>query len=397
MTDRFRIIIFLTMVISIAASLHFYLWARLIRDTSLPTTWRRVGTVAVVTLVVALLGSLFARRMIPIGASRSFLLPIYIWMGMMFLMFLGLLSGDIVRLLLKLVSLVQTSETRAVADPERRIFLARTIGGVATTAAVAATLFGTRRALALSNVVTEKVDVPLTRLPRALDGFRIVQLSDLHIGPTLGKEWLEGIVHRANKLEPDIIVITGDLVDGDVETLRPEVAPLAKLAAKQGVFFCTGNHEYYSGAVSWCAEVQRLGIRVLRNERVSIGNGEASFDLAGVDDYSAKGMAPGHGPDLQRALAGRDQSRELVLLAHQPRHIHQAAEAGVGLQLSGHTHGGQIWPWHYLIYLQQPYVSGLVNHQGTMLYVSQGTGFWGPPIRIGSRCEISQITLRSKR
>lgn len=199
-------------------------------------------------------------------------------------------------------------------------------------------------------------------------------------------------MRRTNALEPDVIAITGDLVDGTVEDLREHVAPLAGLRAKHGVYFVTGNHEYYSGVDAWIAELSRIGVRVLRNERVEIRVGDDAIDLAGVDDFSAR-RVPGHGPDLKRALEGRDPARELILLAHQPRAIEEASRLGVGLQLSGHTHGGQIWPWTYLVYLQQPYVSGLHRHGDAQVYVSRGTGYWGPPMRLGADAEITKLTL----
>ena len=239
------------------------------------------------------------------------------------------------------------------------------------------------------------VSIKLARLPCSMDGFTIVQLSDVHIGNTIGRDFVEKIVTRVNATDPDLIAITGDLVDGSVKQLREATAPLAELTAPHGVFFVTGNHEYYRGADSWIEHLQELGIRVLRNERVEIGDHQASFDLAGIDDHSA-GLWQGHGPDLKRALSGRDPLRELVLLAHQPRQVHQAKLHGVGLQLSGHTHGGQIWPWHYVVRLnQRGLLAGHYRFDETQLYVSSGTGYWGPPLRVASESEISRITLRS--
>jgi predicted MPP superfamily phosphohydrolase len=279
-------------------------------------------------------------------------------------------------------------------DPARRVFLARAAAGAVTVSAGSASAWGVRNA-ALP-VAVKRVEVTLPRLPAAMGGFTIVQLTDLHLGPLLGREWLEGIVRRTNALKPDLIAITGDLVDGRVSTLGSTTAQLAKLRAPHGVYFVTGNHEYYSGAPQWCAELTRLGIRVLRNERVSIGKGKDSFDLAGIDDHNARRHLPDHGPDLARAVRGRDATRELILLAHQPRAIHEAAEHGVGLALCGHTHGGQLWPWTFFVGLQQPYVSGLHRHgETTQIYVSEGTGYWGPPMRLGTRCEITRVVLRA--
>jgi hypothetical protein len=273
------------------------------------------------------------------------------------------------------------------------VVLKRILGGAAAAVAGGLGLFAVRKGL--GPVALREVEVPLPRLPPALSGTTIVQLTDLHVGPTIGREFMEDLVARTNALAPDLVAITGDLADGSVADLARAVAPLARLKARHGVYFVTGNHEYYSGVDSWLAELGRLGVRVLRNERVTIGDGDHRFDLAGVDDYNARGLAPGHGPDLPRALAGRDESRALVLLAHQPRAIHEASRAGVGLQLSGHTHGGQIWPWGWMVRLQQPYVAGLFRHGDTHLYVSHGTGYWGPPMRLGTTAELTRVTLRS--
>ncbi len=240
----------------------------------------------------------------------------------------------------------------------------------------------------------EDVHISLKRLPARLDDFAIVQLSDVHIGNTIRRPFVEAMVARTMAAKPDMIVITGDLVDGSVAKLRGDAEPLADLRAPHGVYFVTGNHEYYSGVDSWLQHLTSLGLRVLRNERVSIADG--GFDLAGVDDYSSK-MFRGHGPDLGKATAGRQEDRELILLAHQPRHVHHAKKHGVSLQLSGHTHGGQIWPWHYLVMAQQRgLLAGHSVHDDTQLYVSRGTGYWGPPIRFLSRGEIARIRLRAR-
>jgi predicted MPP superfamily phosphohydrolase len=237
------------------------------------------------------------------------------------------------------------------------------------------------------------VGVKLERLPKELSGLSIVQLTDVHIGPTIGKKFLEHVVERSNDAKADAIVITGDLVDGSVASLRAHVEPLAKLRARYGVFFVTGNHEYYSGVDEWLEELGRLGVKPLRNERVALGDA-VSIDLAGVDDASARGFGPAHGPDYAKALGGALPDRELVLLAHQPSQIVHAARAGVGLQLSGHTHGGQIWPFGALVRLNQPYVAGLHKHDArTQIYVSRGTGYWGPPMRLFCPAEITKIVL----
>ena len=258
------------------------------------------------------------------------------------------------------------------------------------TRATGAALKG-HRGLAVPEI--KVVDIALGRLPPRLDGFSIVQLSDVHIGNTIRRPFVEAMVERTLAAKPDMIVITGDLVDGPLRTLRSDAEPLADLRAKHGVYFVTGNHEYYSGVQDWLPYLGELGVRVLRNERVCIDDG---FDLAGVDDYSS-GMFRGHGPDLGKATAGRDPDRELILLAHQPKHVHHAKRYGVSLQLSGHTHGGQIWPWHYLVMAQQRgLLAGHSVHDDTQLYVSRGTGYWGPPLRFRSKGEITRLQLRAR-
>jgi hypothetical protein len=232
--------------------------------------------------------------------------------------------------------------------------------------------------------------VPLEKLPKGASGYSIVQITDVHVGPTIGRSFVEGVVRETNLLEPDMIVITGDLVDGSVAELRELVEPLRDLRAKDGVYFVTGNHEYYSGADAWIAHLATLGIRVLRNERVDV---RGVFDLAGVDDASSARMLPHHGQDVAKALEGRDTSRAVVLLAHQPKAVSDARRGDVDLQLSGHVHGGQMVPFNWLARLDQPFIAGLHRLGTTWVYVSTGTGYWGPPMRVGPGAEITRIEL----
>lgn len=367
---------------SLTFLLHRYAWARLIRDAGLPPGLSRGLTVALVALAVLMWLVMPLQRAVPRAVLSPLAWVAFTWMGLVFLVFVALLVADVVRLGAHLGGVT--------ADPERRRFFFRLLAAGA--AIVAAGASGLGLASALGGIRIEKVRVPLRRLPAALSGLSIVQITDVHIGPTLGRGFLDRVVDQILALAPDLVVITGDLVDGTVAQLREHVAPLGRLRAKHGVYFVTGNHEYYSGADEWIAELGRLGVRVLRNERVEIREGDAAFDLAGIDDHSAHQFR-GHGADLARALEGRDPSRELVLLAHQPRQLLGAEGAGVGLQISGHTHGGQIFPWRYLVALQQKFVAGLYQHQGTWLYVSRGTGYWGPPMRLGSPAEITRLEL----
>ena len=244
-----------------------------------------------------------------------------------------------------------------------------------------------------------RVDVALAGLPAALHGFTIVQLSDLHVGPTIRRGYIARIVSRVNALKADAIAITGDLVDGSVAELRDHIAPLADLQARHGSFVVTGNHEYYAGALPWIAELRRLGLQVLLNEhavlRPAAGQGDGdALVLGGVTDFTAGHFDASHASDPQRALLGAPpEALTRVLLAHQPRSAPAAAQAGFLLQLSGHTHGGQFWPWNLFVPLQNPFVAGLHRLQTMWVYVSRGTGYWGPPMRLGAPSEITLIKL----
>ncbi|MGV9970997.1 metallophosphoesterase [Nocardia beijingensis] len=269
----------------------------------------------------------------------------------------------------------------------RRVFVARVMGGAAV--AAAATTVGIGAHGVLSGPSVKRVAVPLAKLPRRADGFRIAVVSDVHLGPILGRGFAERVVRIVNDTKPDLIAVVGDLVDGSVEHLRSAVEPLAGLRARHGAFFVTGNHEYFSGAEQWVEHVQELGMHLLANARTEL----PGFDLAGVNDV--QGERTGHGPDFGKALGDRDRTRTAVLLAHQPVLIEDAVPHGVDLQLSGHTHGGQLWPGNYLAGLANPTVAGLERYGDTQLYVSRGAGAWGPPVRVGAPSDITVVELVS--
>ena len=375
---------------SLSLGIHGYVWWRLVRRSKLPKPWDAIATVTMVVMFIAILLTTRLRNVMPeLGTTVGWIA--FPWLALVGLTAVALAAIDLGRLLIRLGRRVAGTPPPEVS-PDRRRFLARVTGGAALTMASSSVAVGMVSARGTHEVTT--VEVTLPKLPTALDGFTIVQLSDLHVGLTIDRAFVQKVVDRTNALAPDVIALTGDLVDGQVPDLRDDFAPLGSLRAKHGVFSVTGNHEYYSGADPWIAEQRRLGIRVLRNERVAIGDGEASFDLAGVDDHAAGGN--GHGEDIGRAVAGRDPARALVLLAHQPRQVKRAARHGVDLQLSGHTHGGQIWPWHYLVKVQQGgLLAGLYRIGQTQLYVTRGCGYWGPPVRLLAPLEITRIVLRS--
>ncbi|MEU2183920.1 metallophosphoesterase [Streptomyces thermolilacinus] len=271
----------------------------------------------------------------------------------------------------------------------RRRFVARVLAGTAVAVATGTVANGAHTVLRGPTV--KRVTVPLAKLPRSAHGYRIAVVSDIHLGPTLGRAHAQRIVDAVNSTQPDLVAVVGDLVDGSVENLGPAAEPLARFRARHGSFFVTGNHEYFSGAEEWVDEVRDLGMRPLRNERVEIA---AGFDLAGVNDVA--GANYGDGPDFVRALGDRDRARTAVLLAHQPVMIHDAVRHGVDLQLSGHTHGGQMWPGNLLAELANPTVEGLERYGDTQLYVSRGAGAWGPPVRVGAPSDITVVQLASR-
>ncbi|MEU6826743.1 metallophosphoesterase [Streptomyces atriruber] len=273
--------------------------------------------------------------------------------------------------------------------PSRRLFVSRIVGGTAAAVAAGTVGYGTYGVLRGPKV--KRVTVPLAKLPRGAHGFRIAVVSDIHLGPILGRGFTQRVVDTVNATQPDLIAVVGDLVDGSVEHLAPAAAPLAGMRARHGAYFVTGNHEYFSGAEQWVDHVRELGLHPLRNARTEL----PAFDLAGVDDVA--GEDEGKGPDFAKALGDRDRSRASVLLAHQPVVIHDAVEHGVDLQLSGHTHGGQLWPGNLIADLANPTLAGLERYGDTQLYVTRGAGAWGPPVRVGAPSDITVVELASRR
>lgn len=438
------------LVLGAFVGLYRYLWCRLVRDTtSGPGLARRAGTAVFVVGPALMAGALAAERGgAPFWLQRTLAWPGFLWMALSLYLLIAVVAGEAVRPLVRRAAerrAVKSRTAAAVPDasdaavgaathpgsrprpdtapadgatatdeaaganeppsadgaagprcgadtvasgPSRRLFVARAVGGAAAAAAVGTVGYGTYGVLRGPRV--KRVTVPLARLPRSAHGFRIAVVSDIHLGPILGRDFCRRVVDTINSTQPDLIAVVGDLVDGSVKDLGPAAAPLAGLRARHGAYFVTGNHEYYSGAGQWVREVRELGLHPLENARTEL----AGFDLAGVNDVA--GQSEGHGPDFERALGDRDTTRAVVLLAHQPVQIHDAVRHGVDLQLSGHTHGGQLWPGNHVAELANPTVAGLERYGETQLYVSRGAGAWGPPTRVGAPSDITVVELASR-
>ena len=362
----------------------------------LPPLWRLAPAAAVALAAVLLcLALLVPWGLLSRGIRRQPLADRIAWAGMLAL---GLFSSLLVLTMLRDAGLFIAAVVLAIAPAA---FDARPLAwlSAAGTPLLAAgiTLRGLRNARRTAAVVD--VEVPIDGLPDALHGFTIVQISDVHVGPTIKRGYLEAIVREINRLDADLVAVTGDLVDGSVQALAGDVAPIAGIASRHGTFFVTGNHEYYSGAAAWIAELRRLGVRVLLDEHAVLRHGAgdggaAEIVVAGVTDPGAPHWIPSHRSDPRAALAGAPPAAAVrILLAHQPRSAPAAAEAGFDLQLSGHTHGGQFLPWTFLVRLQQPFTAGLHRWGRLWVYTSRGTGYWGPPKRFGAPSEITRLRL----
>jgi len=305
-----------------------------------------------------------------------------ITLGVVWILFVWTLLGHVLRLVLALAG---------VENPDR----ARIVAVVVLVVVAVLLVHGYVEAMRVPRVRTTEVVLP--RLGRGLDGLRVVVITDTHYGPLERTEWSKGLAAAVNELDPDVVCHTGDLADGLVVQRRGQVDPLGTVRATEAKLYITGNHEYYNEAQGWLDHMESLGWDPMHNRHHVVERGGDRLVFAGIDDPTGTNL-PGHGPDIEAALAGTNPDDPIVLLAHQPKQVSVAVEAGVDLQLSGHTHGGQIWPFHYLVRVDQPVLHGLSSHgPRTQLYTSRGSGFWGPPFRVFAPSEISVLVLRSPR
>lgn len=389
-------------VLSFYSLLHYWLGRRLIGPLRGASGRQRVFWWMIALVGFLGVAGLTVGRITP----RTPLIASIQWAGLIAMGWMTVTVGLVVirDVLWGIYTLIQrfTTPPSLHSDPEsrdefnaRRAFLrnASSLAVVAASTSLAAN--GVRSAR--ETAALRYVDIPIQGLDHRLQGFKILQLSDIHVGDTIRREYFQRIVDRCKTVDADLVVITGDLVDGRVKELIDDVAPITQLQSPNGVFFITGNHEYYSGPLEWIDHLRGLGIDVLLDEHRVLQHKGASIVLGGITDHTAERMVPAHTADPKKAFAGAPDGPLRILLAHQPRSYTRAKGLGVHLQLSGHTHGGQIWPFGLLVPLQQRFVAGLHQVWGSMwIYISRGTGYWGPPMRVGSPSEITVITLHSR-
>ncbi len=386
MAQNLSFVVFISLMLVFMSAGSYYLGRRIV--WAMPALQNKKSYVYIsLGLFVAIqaLGPLWY-RISPFAAERPFILQwlTYVSMGFVATLFFYFLSAEILSFITKKIPLFFEG-TQQSENLERRLFLGVGLFSVATAAA------GTKEAL--DGPLIETVDIPIKNLPEEFNGFTIAQISDLHVGPTINREYAQKVADMTLNLKTDLIVLTGDMIDGFPKELRYHLEPLKSLNAPFGVYYCTGNHEYYWGGLEWCEEFRQMGFEVLNNEHRLLSKGAGQICVGGVTDLRAGQFFSDHQPDAKKTFAGIPKDMIKILLAHQPGAYQQSLEAGVHLQLSGHTHGGQFFPWSIFVAITHKFYRGLYFYKDLWVYTSRGTGYWGPPQRFNVPPEITKIRL----
>lgn len=369
-----RVYIFMTIFSLVFILLNFYISKRFIAKLHISKKIKNYLNIFLVVNFFGILGYVFTRYNPNMPELLYFVFSIPI--GVVFLLFCTALVYDISRVIINKVPM----------QPKRRDFFKKSLDYGALGVGF---VLSARALYEAKHLVIEDVDIKIKNLSRS---YNIVQLSDIHIGGLINEDYIRDMVEKVNGLKPDLVVITGDLIDIKIENARDALHELTKLHSTYGSYFIVGNHEYFHGLEEIIDTVNGLGIKVLENENVYIGEKGKGFNLAGVYDWFGY-RADKFKPDIDKALENKDENSPTILLAHQPRYIAEVKN-GVDLMLSGHTHGGQLYPFRALVKIVQPYISGLHQHNDELqIYINRGSGFWGPPMRLGSMAEITNITI----
>ncbi len=276
-------------------------------------------------------------------------------------------------------------------DPQRRAFIGLSLKGIVGSLGAIGTAWGLYNAV--KTPIIKKVEIPITDLPKSLQGLRMAQISDLHVGSMIGKDFIAKVVEKIDKINPDILFFTGDAADGSVASYGSHLEALGRIKPRYGKFFVTGNHEYYSDMNGWLRLIENLGFKILINESQNVIINGSTVMITGIPDRGGKYFSDFHKTDMEKAICGMPNPDLKILLAHQPRDVEYAVKYNFHLQLSGHTHGGQYFPFSVLVKMAHPFLKGLHKRKNTWVYINQGTGYWGPPMRIGTEPEITEIIL----